>query len=287
MDLEKKGLLYGLLAAVCYVAMATCVKLSSEANNQTIVFFRSLICVILILPILWKKKVSLRTKTPFWHFMRILVGTITLYCSYYATKHLFLVDAILLYNTIPLFVPFLLLIFYQKKVPSGRFVAAIVGFLGVMCILKPGFSFFNLDGMIGLFSGFTGAGVLLLVQKLSKTEPSERIIGYFFLGSLCISFVPMAISWTPIANFWLWMSLILTGFFAFLYQFCITKAYSYVSATKIGFSAYLSVLFSGIPDFLIWGKIPDIWTLLGGLCIMGGGIYLVLDKEPIPEKTLG
>jgi drug/metabolite transporter (DMT)-like permease len=284
MDVEKKGMIFGLLAAFCYVGMATSVKLTSEVNNATVVFFRSLICVCLILPVVWKRKISLATQKPFLHFLRIGVGTLTLYCSFYATKHLFLVDAVLLYNTIPLFVPCILLLFFKKIVPTGRLLAALLGFLGVICILKPGFSFMNVAGFIGLFSGFSGAMVLLIVQRLSKTEPSERIITYFFIGSLVISFFPMVIMWEPIINPWMWFFLLLTGGFAFLYQYCITKAYSYVSASKIGFSAYLSVLFSGLPDFFIWGKLPDIWTLLGALCIIGGGIYLVLDKEPAPQK---
>jgi drug/metabolite transporter (DMT)-like permease len=280
MNKEKIGILCGILAALSYVCLTTSVKFASSIANETLIFFRSFICFILIIPFFAKKNLSIKTKRPFVHLARALVGLITLYLSFYATKNLYLVDAVLLYNTIPLFIPFVLFIGLKTKISRKRLLAACIGFLGVISILKPSFQCLNLAGMIGLSSGILGAIVFVIIQQLAKTDPSERIVFYFFLLSMILSFFPMIFSWQTFdPKFWIYI--ILIGLFAFSYQFLITKAYAYVSATKISLSSYLAVVFSVIPDWIFWGKLPDFWTIFGALFVFLGASMVILDKQKI------
>ena len=80
----------------------------------------------------------------------------------------------------------------------------------------------------------------------------------------------------------MWLYVLCMGVAAFFYQFFITKAYSYVHPTKISSVSYLAVVFGGISDWLFWKNIVGLWTLLGIVLVVGGGLCALLDKkEPI------
>lgn len=276
---EVKGFGFGIAAAFSYSVMVTFVKLSTDVNSETLVFFRNLICALLLLPIMIKTRVSLKTNKGGLLALRTFVGLIALYSSFYAAKTLQLVDATLLINTAPLFIPLVVLVWQRLQVPKRRLFAVVLGFVGVFIILKPQGVFLALGGIAGLTAGLFMAIALVTVRKLSKTEPLERIMVYFFLSSVVITFFPMIFSWQPITSAVSWGFLIAVGLFSFLYQYCITKAYTHAPATKVSTVAYLTVAFSGFWDWVLWNDLPDATSWIGLILIVGGGLFALLDKQ--------
>ncbi len=282
---EFKGFIYGILGAISYSVMAMFVKLSKDISNETLVFFRSLICFALIFPLIRHTKASLKTKHFFYHLIRSLAGLIAVYCFYYASKNLILVDSIILVNTSPLFMPLVILIGFRKKIPLKRLFAIFIGFLGVTLILKPELSIINIPGIVGLGAGLFASIAFVSVGKLSKTEPTERIIFYFITISLIISIFPMIYAWHSIENPIHWLYIFSIGFFAFLFQIFITKSYSYLPATKASPLGFLSIVISGLLGWLIWNNIPDVLTVIGMLLIIGSGLYIIeLNKMRFRKK---
>ena len=211
----------------------------------------------------------------------------TLNCFYYAGKYLPVVDSVLLINTNPLFVPLVILIWDRMKISKRRTSFIFVGFLGVLFILKPKFDFVNVTGLIGLGAGVFMAISMVSLRKLSKTEPTERILFYFFAGNLAFSFFPMIYNWKNFENPMTWIYLLLVGVTSFLFQFLTTKAYSYATPTKVSPVSFLAIVFSGILGWVFWNKIPDIKSWIGAFLVIVGGIAIVLDKtslQPIARK---
>ena len=277
---EIRGVIYGLSGAFFYTVMATIVKLAQDVPTEALVFFRNLIPLFLTLLPLFKKRISI--KTHYWklHFIRAVFGLSTIYCYFIAIRYIPIVDGIVLANTIPLFIPLIILIWFRLAVPVRRVLAVCVGFLGVLVVLQPGFGVFHPIALFGLAAGVFGATALVSVRQLSKTEDTERILFYFFMISTVLSFFPMIFSWTDIEGS-MWLYVIGLSLITMLFQFCITRAYTYLPATKASAMMYFSVILGGIFGWAIWGIIPGLWTLIGSVLITLGGLTAIFDPaEP-------
>ncbi|MGD2169899.1 MAG: DMT family transporter [Chlamydiota bacterium] len=279
------GSLFGLLAALSYTIMATLVKLSPEVRIEAMVFFRNVVSMIILLPFLLKKKISLKTKRFKLHTFRAIVGMLGLYAYFYAVRNLPLVNAILLANTSPLFIPLVVLLWIKSKIPKRRMFFLGLGFLGVALILEPNLHFPLVPSIIGLSAGLFVAVAMVSVRLLSKTEKTESILFYFFIFSIIISFFPMVFTWEPFGEK-MWIYILGVGVAATFFQFFITKAYTYIPATQAGCLMYMSIVFGGIIGFFLFDAVPKITILLGACLVILGGVLTLLDKKGkiIPSK---
>ena len=288
MENEKKGIFFAILAALAYATNAICVKLAIEVPPVSMVFFRNLTCLILLSPMFFKTKVSYKTIKIKLFSLRALMSFFGLVCFYFATKHLLLVNAVMLINASPLFVPLVILIWDRVKIPAVRVAAIVVGFIGILFILKPNLSFMNFAGFIGLLSGIFVSISYVTLKKLSKTEAATKILFYFFAGNTALSFFPMLFELKTFQNPYTWLYLFLVGVTSFIYQAFTTQAYTFAPATKVStISGNLAVVFSGFFAWGIWGKIPDLWSFIGiTLVIMAGITVAVLKQKPVVEKPV-
>ena len=187
---ERYGILLGIIGYICYSFSAVFAKLATDVNTSTLLFLRNLILFLLLLPFLGVKKLSLKTKKFPILLLRGLGGVTAVFLFYYIVKKISLVNSTLLLNTYPLFVPFIALFWFRKKIPLKRVVLLIVGFIGVIFVLQPSWNFFNSYGLLGLFAGFLLAISIACIRKLAPTEhagvmmfyqnPSSSIANCFF-----------------------------------------------------------------------------------------------------------
>lgn len=280
---EKLGFFYAFLASFSYATMASVAKLAVEVPAPMMVFFRNLVCFIFLIPLFFKIE-SFKTQKIGLFSIRAIAGFITLNCFFFAAKELFLVDAVLLINTAPLFIPIVILGWDRKKIPPLRLLAMGIGFIGILLILKPRYDFFNFLGLIGLCSGIFMAFSMVTLNKLSKSEPTERIMFYFFLGNIILGFFPMLYSWKTFEHSITWFYIFLVGVLAFAFQFLTTKAYTHLHPTKVSPLSYLSIVFSGIIGWLIWDNIPDLFSIIGTCFVILGGILVLRDKKKVLES---
>lgn len=274
-----KGLVFALFACFCNVTMVSFLKMVQGISNETVIFFRNVISLIVIFPPLFSGKFSIKTKRLPLHFVRGIAGLSAIYCYFYAVKHLPLTNAILLVNTMPLFIPIVVMCWMRFKISIRRILAIIVGFIGVVLILKPGVDLQHFASIIGVLGGALGAIALVGVRLLSKTEDTECILFYYFTICIIISFFPMVFSWTPILDVGSWIYVFLVGFSAVGFQFFLTKTYTYLPATKAGSLMYMSVVFGGIADWIFWDHVPGWMTIAGSLLIIIGGTTALMDKS--------
>lgn len=283
----NKGYLFGVLAALCSALLAIFIKLATEVSSEGLVFFRNLICCIIVIPFLKVNNLKISRSKIFLYSIRTIGGILSLYCFFYASKNIPIVDAILLRNTVPLFTPLIVLLWLKNFASKNVVFAIVVGFIGVMFVIKPSFDFFHQVGFIGLLAGFCAALSLVAVSELSKTESTEKIMFYFFLSTMIISFFPMYLTWKPVESLITWFYVIMVGVVSFLFQYFITKAYTYASVTKVSFMSYLSPVFGGLLSWIIWQSYPDYKTILGVFIVIGSSIYLIREKSKKKAEVAG
>ena len=184
------GIFFGILTACTMVVVATLIQLSVGVHSEVLVFFRNFLGLLIIFPIVYFKKIPFTFSLVKANFIRAIMGLGAMYCYFFALQHLSLVDAVLLQNTIPLFVPLVLWFWMKKKIRHIRMFPLLIGFIGVLIILKPTRGILDWYSVIGLTSGLLGAIALVGVKELTRTQSSLSILFYYFVISSAISFIP-------------------------------------------------------------------------------------------------
>lgn len=276
-------------SAFLFAVMGVAVKLASHSlSNAMVVFFRSWISLLLLLPLLPRLGGGgLRTRHLGQHLLRGLAGLGAMYCFFFAIAHMRLADAVLLNYSLPLFVPFIERYWLGEPFPRRLWRGILAGFLGLVLILKPGLSLFQPAALVGLLAALLAALAQVGVRRLTRSEPVTRIVFYFGVVSSLASAGPAALSWTtPPAS--LWPALLLLGASATLAQLCMTRAYAHAPAAQVGPFIYSAVVFAGVFDWALFERLPDAFSLAGAALVCGAGIAMLrLARAPerVPEPA--
>ena len=283
MNQEIKGFLCGIGAGLFYALMITFVKLSGDLPSIALVFFRNLICFIALLPLL--RQNTIKSTKMHLHFSRSLTGFISLFGFFYAAQHSPVVNAVLFYNMSPLFIPIFAALWLKETLTWQKILLILTGFIGILLIIKPGFSFLQIASVVGISAGIINALTQVTIKKLSLTEKTNTILFYFFTFSLLVSAYPAFKNGFPSHNQLVWIYVSAMGLCAFSFQWLLTKAHSFLPATKVGSTLYSSVAFGGIFGWVFWKHIPDIWTLLGMAIIITASFCMLFEKKKLPLQN--
>jgi drug/metabolite transporter (DMT)-like permease len=276
---EHHGFMFGIAAALVSAALATITKLAIDVPNETIVFFRFAVGLPFIWAIAASKGVHFSFRQVPKHLIRGFAGFASLYFYVSAIKLIPVVNAITLSNTIPLFMPFIVMIWLRELVSKWRFVATAIGFLGVVILLRPTAGFLQLGSLYGLANGLCGAIALMGVRLLSKNESTEKILFYYFLLSTILAVYPMLVTWKEVSLLD-WGYLFAIGALSTIYQYLLTMSYTHAPATKASMTGYLAVIFGGIAGWMVFNEVPDVWVWVGSFIIVASAIFALLDKTP-------
>jgi drug/metabolite transporter (DMT)-like permease len=263
-----KGLALLSLSALLFASMGVLIRLASyTVDNVTVVFMRNLTGTLLLLPLaLYQGKAFFVTHKPMMHLWRALVGLVAMYGFFYAIAHLPLSNAMVFTYSSPIFIPLVAWLFLKERISGLMLLAAFIGLIGVVLVAKPSDALFNWLSLVGLSSSLLASMAFVTVRALTKTEPATRIVFYFCLISTVVSAIPMFWHWRVLNNQEL-AYLVGAGTLATLSQVCLSKAYGYAPAGKIGPANYLAIIFAGVWAWILWGEIPDRFGLIGMLLI--------------------
>jgi drug/metabolite transporter (DMT)-like permease len=273
------GCIFAMFAEFCFVGMGSLVKLLSEnLPSQNVLFFRNLFGLLVLSPLIFKLGVNtLKTDKLKWHFLRSLSGVSAMYCFFYALSELPLADAMLLKISAPLFIPIIAFIWLSEHVSLRAIISIMVGFLGVILVLKPTGTI-HIASIAGLMGGALAALAKVTIRRISDTEPTSRIVFYFGLISLTISAIPMFWFWQN-PNSSEWGLLILLGAFGTFGQLFLTKAYALAPASRIAPFTYSSILFAVAIGWIFWNEIVTLLTVAGAFLIIMAGILIIQEKR--------
>lgn len=256
--------------------------LSVSLPNESIVFFRNLFGLVILIPLLIKADNKiLHTERLHWHVVRAGFGMAAMYSFFFALGQIPLGDAMLIKSTIPLIIPFVSLVWLKESISQRVIIAGVLGFMGVFLILEPNGDT-NWASLVALGSSFMAASSFVTVRKLSTTEPTLRIVAYFAIFGMCISTIPLFWAWqTPsLKEYLMFMGL---GLMTTIGQLLLTRGYQNAPASSVGIFTYTSVIFGTFLGWLFWGDLLDKNSLFGAVLIILAG-SIILRTKVIKEK---
>ena len=265
-----------MLATAFFATAAALAKIAvTEFHVLQILFFRQVVVFLSCLPtIATSFPDSLKTAYPGLHIARLSGAFIALSCGIWAVSVLPLTTAITLGFAQVFFVALLARSFLGEQVGVHRIITVIVGFLGVLVAMRPG-----VTGVIDIHAlipvvGALGAGVAIIsVRKLSKTESTQTLLVYqsVFVGLLAA--IPLIWFWkTP--DFMGTLLLLAMGVFAAGGQWFGVRALRLGEASVVGNVQYMQLVYAAALGFILFDEIPDLYTILGALLIVGSAVYL-------------
>ncbi len=279
-----------LFASFCFAIMGAMAKeLSTQMDSLEVVFFRNIVGVILILLTFFKMPIKQVGGKPFLLFFRGLMGFIALVAFFYNIAHISLADAMTFSRTSPMFTALLAFWFLKEKLRVKEIVALIVGFIGIVFIMKPNGLQIELTDLLGLLSGIGAALAYTSVKELKKFYDTRIIVLSFMLTGtigplLLIAFndflhVEFLKASFIIPDFKMWVYIVGLGASATVAQIYMTKAYGATKAGIVGSVSYANILFSLVIGVMLGDALPDFWGAFGIILVVIGGILVAKEKK--------
>ena len=284
---KTQGVLYIITAAFGFAGMSLFVKLAGDLPAFQKAFFRNFVALIFVFFIMLKEKVGFvpekKNIPPL--FCRCFFGTLGLLCNFYAIGHLNLSDSNMLNKLSPFFAIIFSVIILKEKPTVVQILGVITAFFGSLLIIKPGFdSPTVLPAVLGALGGM-GAGIAYtFVRKLGSMGENSRRIIFWFSAFSCVLTLPFLIFAYEPMSIKQTVYLILAGVGACIGQMGITKAYILAPAKEISVYDYTQVLFSAALGFIIFGDIPDVYSIIGYILICSAGIAMFLYTKHMDKK---
>ena len=184
----------------------------------------------------------------------------------------------------PLFVTALSIVFLGESVGVRRWIATAVGLIGVLIILRPGTGAFHPAAFFPIVSALAWACTLVMTRMLSGREHALTTMTYSSITGACIMcalvpFVWVAPSWHDV------LFGIFIGIASTAGQWIVVLAFRYADASVLAPFSYTQLLWVSILGFVIFGELPDIWTVVGAVFIVGSGLYTA-HRERIRRSQL-
>ncbi len=276
------GIILMIVSTVSIAAGWVGVKLLGERlPTSEIVFFRSLVGIIILIPIALYRTGSINGHNKKLLLARGIFGLIGMQMAFFAMTKMNLGDAAILLNTFPLFVALLAPFFLKERSNPGTFFLVVLAFVGVAFILKPTWDIFTGVALMGLAAGLMVAFAMMIVRKLHETESTWTIATWFSL-IIVIGIAPLMAFQFIAPTVREIVIMLLMGSLLTLSQIFLTKAYRYAEASLIAPFAYLSVLWSYGFDILLWRHVPDLWSAIGSAIVIGSGVgIIILSRRPL------
>ena len=284
----KSGPFYFLISVIFFSVMEILVKfLSSSYPIGELVFFRGFFGLLPIIFIMPKKKFfqNFKTKKIKLHIFRTITGCFALISIFFSLKYLPLADAISITFAAPIFATIFSIFFVKEIVGKKRWFAVLIGFLGILIILKPGTSLFSIYSIFPILFCVGFAASASLIRILSKTDKNYLISFYYTAGLTLVSLFLDPLSW-KIPLFKDCLLLISIGIIGSLGNIIITEAYRKSEISLITPIKYLNLIFAIVFGYFLFNEVPEYSTLIGSVFIIVSTVIIFIRERKLNKKNI-
>jgi len=284
----KSGPYYFLISVIFFSVMEILVKfLSSSYPIGELVFFRGFFGLLPIIFIMPKKKFfqNFKTKKIKLHIFRTITGCFALISIFFSLKYLPLADAISITFAAPIFATIFSIFFLKEIVGKKRWFAVLIGFLGILIILKPGTSLFSIYSIFPILFCVGFAASASLIRILSKTDKNYLISFYYTAGLTLVSLFLDPLSW-KIPLFKDCLLLISIGIIGTLGNIIITEAYRKSEISLITPIKYLNLIFAIVFGYYLFNEVPEYSTLIGSVFIIVSTVIIFIRERRLNKKNI-
>ena len=216
----------------------------------------------------------LRTGNWHWHLLRTLLSCGAMFGFFFGLSRMPLVSALTIAFTAPLMVTAMSVPFLGEHVGWRRWLAVMVGFAGVLLVLRPGSGLLTPASVAVIFAAACYAGLAITARRMAVAESSFALSVYVMSGPLLLSGSMLADSYVaPDTNGWLLF--LLAGFCSACAWIGIVGGYRRAPPVVLAPFEYTALIGATLAGYWIWNEVPDKWVVAGGLVIMGSGLYVV------------
>jgi len=283
---NQLGFFYLFISVCAFSLMDVIVKWSEDYPVGQVLFFRGFCGIIPILFLIPKDRYLdfYKTTRPFLHFKRCLAGLIALVSIFVALRNLPLATVVSISFAAPIFITIFSIFLLNEKVGLYRWLAVLVGFVGIIIISEPGFSSLNLYYIYPIIFCLGLSYVAIAIRKLSSTEPVWLISFFFSFSIMLLSFLSFYQNWILPSLIDLFL-LSLIGILGGLANLWLSQSYKLSEVSLVTPLKYLALVFAIIFGYFIWDEVPTFKTLLGaGLVILSS--FIIFRRELVLKKRL-
>ena len=257
--------------------------LSDDLHPITICFWRCLMGLILITPFIAKNNFkSLKTSNMRLQIFRAAINILSMICWFSAIGMMHFEKATALGFTTPLFTTILAVIVLGEVIRFHRTAALMLGFIGILIIIRPGYIPFEFGIFLMLIASLSFSFVLIFVKKLSATDSSLTIIFYHLLYMTPAFFILALFYWENI-NLNQLLVFIFMGASGLLSHWCLAQAFKLSDTTFVMPLQFTKLIWASLIGLFIFSEKPDIWTWVGGIIIFISVVYITY-REAFKKK---
>jgi len=283
---NQLGFLYMFISICAFSIMDLIVKWSENYPIGEVLFFRGFCGMIPIFFLIPKERYFnfYKTNRPFLQFIRCVSGLVAIVAIFIALRNLPLATVVSITFAAPIFTTIMSIFFLSEKVGLYRWLAVLVGFIGILIISEPGFSSFNFYYIYPIIFCLGLSYVAIAIKQLSSTEPVWLIGLYFSFSIMIMSFFTLPQGWI-MPNLKDLFLLCMVGILGGLANLWLTQSYKFAEVSLVTPLKYLALLFAIFFGYIFWDETPTIKTLLGAALVIISSIIIfrreIYLKKPV------
>ena len=273
-------------STVFFGLMAVAIRLASQTlHTFEIAFFRNFFGLLAAMPLLLRHGPDLMHTTQLRRYLfRCAIGVLSMFCGFWAIGHLPLAQAVSLSYSTPLFVTIAAVLMLGEQVRARRWAAVVLGFVGVLVIVRPGSANFSLGTLIALSAAVLSGLVSIQIKQLSRTEPADRIVLWTTLLWVPMSLGPALFVWEwPRGITWLWVAA--AGILGTSGHMLWTRAIKLGDVSALTPISFMQLPLVAALGYLLFDEQVDRWTAIGAGIIFAANAYIAHREAQLARRA--
>lgn len=283
---NTKGAVFLLLAAAGFSLMAMQIKLVGQHLHVTqIILVRQIVMMLIMAPRLSRDfPASIKSNRPVLHLTRIGAALIAMLGGFTALIHMPMADATAIGFAKSFFVTIFAILILRETVGIRRWLATLVGFIGVIVMLQPGGTGFTIYGIYAAIGAVAAGLVMVILRLLSRTESPSTILTYQAAGVALVLATPAVIYWQPPTAIE-WLLLLGIGLTGYWSQMANIHAYKNGEASLLAPLEYTRLIYATILGILVFGNFPTSATIIGATIVVAASGYTIHRETTLKRNN--
>ncbi|MET4680576.1 drug/metabolite transporter (DMT)-like permease [Stenotrophomonas rhizophila] len=273
-------------STLAFGLMAIAIRYATRyVPTQEVAFFRNAFGLLALLPMLIRPgSAPLKTKQLPRYFLRSAIGLASMLCAFWAIGHLPISQAISLSYSTPLFVTIAAVLWLGETVRMRRWAAVIIGFIGVLIIVRPGSTSFTPGTLVAVGAAVLSSLVAIQIKQLTRIDSADTVVFYTYVFWVPLSLVPALFVWVwPTGLAWVW--LVATGVLGTLGQLLWTRALRLGEVSALTPISFMQLPLVSLLGWLLFNEALDRWTVIGAGIILGANAYIAHREAVLARRA--
>lgn len=283
---QMQGILLLLIAIFTFTMMDAMGKhLSQTYHPIQVVWARFVINLAIVLLVFAPRlRRTVMTGRPVVQIFRGLTQLASILLFFTSLQFIGLAEATAIMDINPVLITLGAAIFLGERIGIRRILGILAALCGALIVIRPGAGVFHPAAILPLIGAFTYASGAILTRVARSDSTATSVLWSAMVGSVLAS-LAVPFFWQPIAPGDLW-AFVLLGLFGTVAQALLIRAFALAEAGAIAPFGYTGLIWAGLWGWLIWGNLPDLWTVTGALIIVGAGLYVWMREARAMNRAV-